>query len=221
MRGDWAIGETDPRAGAERGRREGSTLGVHLAITIDDLDVFLDDPKRVAVAKGYVECPALGGRLRIGDGVFNLLIRSGPAARQMRYTLPFSGPAGEPYLFVGDQGGRRRCRVRCLGGYDHAVHHHLPRGFGGWLDRRQRRPAPEHPRPRAPDDDVQDPAQPRARDTPARAARLRAVLRRRVVGHLHPPAVIFEAAPARRGAARTGQRNGAGSRRSYGARKKQ
>ena len=63
--------------------------------------MFLDDPKRVAVAKGYVECPALGGRLRIGDGVFNLLIRSAPAARQMRYTLPFTGPGGEPYLFVG------------------------------------------------------------------------------------------------------------------------
>ena len=101
MRGDWALGETDPRTGAERGRQAGSTLGVHLAITIDDLDVFLDDPKRVAVARGYVECPALGGRLRIGDGVFNLLIRSAPAARQMRYTLPFTGPGGEPYLFVG------------------------------------------------------------------------------------------------------------------------
>jgi hypothetical protein len=101
MRGDWAIGETDPRAGAERGRRERSTLGVHLAIAIDDLDAFMDDPTRLAVAKGYVESPALGGRLRIGEGTFNLLIRSGPAARQMRYTLPFTGPAGEPYLFVG------------------------------------------------------------------------------------------------------------------------
>lgn len=101
MHGDWAEGETDPSAGAARGRREGSTLGVHLAISIDDLDVFMDDPTRVAVAKGYVDCPALGGRLRIGDGTFNLLIRSGPAARQMRYILPFSGPDGEAFLFVG------------------------------------------------------------------------------------------------------------------------
>ena len=101
MRGWWTQGETDPRAGETRGRREGSRLGVHLAISIDDLDAFLDDPERVAVAKGYVECAALGGRLRIGDGHFNVLVRSGPAARQMRYTLPFTGPKGEAFFLLG------------------------------------------------------------------------------------------------------------------------
>lgn len=101
MRGWWTEGEPDPQRGFARGRAAGSTLEVHLAIDIDDLDVFLDDPTRVASAKGFVVCPALGGRLRIRGGSFNLLMRSGPAAREMRYTLPFAGPGGEPYLFVG------------------------------------------------------------------------------------------------------------------------
>lgn len=101
MRGFWAQGETDPRAGEERGRREDSRLEVHLAISVGDVDAFLEDPSRLAIAKGSVVCPALGGRLSIGEGRFNLLITTGPAARQMRYTLPFTAPDGERYLFVG------------------------------------------------------------------------------------------------------------------------
>jgi hypothetical protein len=101
MRGHWAQGESDPGAGEARGRREDSRLEVHLAIAIDDLDAFLADPSRVASATGSVICPALGGRLPIGQGTFNVLIESGAAARQMRYTLPFTAPDGERYLLVG------------------------------------------------------------------------------------------------------------------------
>jgi predicted patatin/cPLA2 family phospholipase len=101
MKGFWAKGETDPRAGGERGRDEGTPLSVRLSISIDDLDLFLEDPERVASATGTVDCPALGGRLTIGAGVFNVLIEGGPAARRMRYSLPFRGSDGKPYLLLG------------------------------------------------------------------------------------------------------------------------
>jgi predicted patatin/cPLA2 family phospholipase len=101
MRGWWAIGETDPRVGEARGRREGTTLEVHLAITVGDVDGFLEDPNRVATARGTVECPALGGRLPIGIGTFNLLKIAASGTREMRYTLPFTARDGERYLLVG------------------------------------------------------------------------------------------------------------------------
>ena len=96
MRGAWTVGEPDPQRGWDLARGEASKLEVHLAISIEDLDAFLDDPTRIGTAKGFVICPALGGRLRIHDGTFNLLDLVGTARRQMRYTLPFTGPAGEP-----------------------------------------------------------------------------------------------------------------------------
>jgi predicted patatin/cPLA2 family phospholipase len=101
MRGWWTRGEPDPERGAAEGRATGSVLDVHLTITIDDLDVFLDDPARVATARGFVICPALGGRLRVEDGTFNVLNEVGPNEREMRYTLPFRGADGEAYRFVG------------------------------------------------------------------------------------------------------------------------
>jgi cholesterol oxidase len=101
MRGAWTVGEADPQLGWDAARGDDAKLEVHLAISIEDLDVFLDDPTRVGTAKGFVICPALGGRLRIHDGTFNLLDLVGSAEREMRYTLPFTGPAGEPYRFVG------------------------------------------------------------------------------------------------------------------------
>jgi len=101
MRGAWTVGEADPQRGWDLARGDETKLEVHLAISIEDLDVFLDDPDRVGIAKGFVICPALGGKLRIHDGTFNLLNQTGPAEREMRYTLPFTGPAGESYRFVG------------------------------------------------------------------------------------------------------------------------
>jgi predicted patatin/cPLA2 family phospholipase len=101
MRGAWTVGEADPQRGWDRARGDEAKLEVHLAISIEDLDAFLADPTRLGTAKGFVICPALGGRLRIHDGTFNLLDLVGPAEREMRYTLPFTGAAGESYRFVG------------------------------------------------------------------------------------------------------------------------
>jgi predicted patatin/cPLA2 family phospholipase len=101
MHGHWAKGATDPAAGEVEGIATGSPLAVHLAIAIENMDDFLADPERTASATGTVECPALGGSLEIGAGTFNVLIQTGPDARQMRYVLPFTGADGTAYTLLG------------------------------------------------------------------------------------------------------------------------
>ena len=102
MRGWWTPGETDEEAGRDAGRAAGRTLAVKLAITIDDMDAFLADPERVAHAAGYVDCPALGGRLGVDRGIFNVLPPVGPGGeRVMHYRLWFRDGSGARYLLDG------------------------------------------------------------------------------------------------------------------------
>ena len=190
MRGHWTPGETDPGAGADRGRQSNSTLAVRLSIAIEDMDAFLDDPDRTAAATGTVDCPALGGRLEIGNGTFNVLIRSGPAARQMRYVLPFHGGDGEPYTIVG---------VKKISDDP---------GFDAWRDTTtlfttiyrsdlQNGPIvgsgvlhlsiPDLARQMT---TFRDPAQPRPGHPARGARRLQSLLHRPAVGHLHPASLM-------------------------------
>ncbi len=101
MRGTWAQGTTDPRTGEAEGRTAGTSLAVRLAIVVEDLDRFLADPAHVARATGSVDCPALGGRLPIGNGLFNLLVQVTPGWRQFRYRLPFTDREGRRHLLLG------------------------------------------------------------------------------------------------------------------------
>lgn len=99
MRGSWTPTETDPRRGGAAGGKA-SPLAVRLVITFEDMDRFLVDPDREATATGTVDCPALGGRLAIGNGTFNLLPGVG-RSRQFRYRLPFVDRAGNQHVLIG------------------------------------------------------------------------------------------------------------------------
>src|SRR4051794_10355255 len=44
MSGGFALGETNPQAGAKTGEAAGNTFTMHGTITIDDLDKFMTDP---------------------------------------------------------------------------------------------------------------------------------------------------------------------------------
>ena len=222
MRGDWAIGRDRPADG--RGARQARRVDPrrpprdHRSTTSTCSSTTRD---ACAVAKGYVECPALGGRLRIGDGMFNLLIRSARAARQMRYTLPFTATAAaSDTCFVGVKDVARRRRARCLGRHDDAVHHDLSRRLGGRADRRQRRPPPAHRRPRSPDDDL--PASCAAAARPPCSRRCSGSAGSSSASCGTPTSGVAEldgrAGPPSN---RPAYRNGTGSRCSYGARKKQ
>ena len=102
MKGFVTLGETDPLQGQGRGRATDTRLMFELTITADDVDAFVADPLREGRAEGYVACDALGGRLDVERGWFNLFVHEeDPARRTMRYRLWLRGPGGNTLTLTG------------------------------------------------------------------------------------------------------------------------
>ena len=102
MKGYVTFGESDYERGAREGRRSGIRLMFHLSIEVDELDRFAADPRREATAEGWVGCDALGGRLPVEEGVFNLFVDDeDPAIKRMLYRLYFRDGAGHPVTLTG------------------------------------------------------------------------------------------------------------------------
>jgi cholesterol oxidase len=92
----------DYDAGFDRGKEDGTALGFHLDISIDDVDSFLEHRDHPADAQGYVDCAQLGGRRPVGDGIFNLFaLRGTPPRKRMLYHLPFTGQEGDLFTLMG------------------------------------------------------------------------------------------------------------------------
>ncbi len=96
MTGHVTLGETDPKRGYDQGRRDGTEFTFRLTISTDDVDRFVREPAHRGQARGWVECEALGGRLPVERGVFNLFVEDSPRVRTMHYLLWFSDLAGHP-----------------------------------------------------------------------------------------------------------------------------
>ncbi|ALL79627.1 hypothetical protein AD006_31045 (plasmid) [Pseudonocardia sp. EC080610-09] len=98
MRGRLAPGETDPVTGAS-----GSwPLTVHLTISITDVAAFVEGPAHVADVAGWVDCAALGGRLTVVRGAFELFAGGQErGARRMHYHLHFADGEGNPRALKG------------------------------------------------------------------------------------------------------------------------
>lgn len=102
MSGAVAIGEQDPDAGYERAQRDGESLMFHLTIESEDVERMLRDPEHDAPARGWIEAPALGGRLPVEHGRFNLFVDvDGPLRKEMRYRLFFRDAAGHELTLAG------------------------------------------------------------------------------------------------------------------------
>jgi hypothetical protein len=102
MKGYIAFGESDYERGAREGRKSGTRLMFHLTIAVDDLDRFAADVRREATAEGWVGCDALGGKLPVEKGVFNLFVDGeDPATKRMLYRLFFQDGAGHPVTLTG------------------------------------------------------------------------------------------------------------------------
>jgi hypothetical protein len=102
MKGYVTFGERDYERGAREGRESGPRLMFHLTIEVDDLDRFASDPRREAVAEGWVGCDSLGGRLPVERGVFNLFVDDeDPAIKRMLYRLFFRDGSGHPVTLTG------------------------------------------------------------------------------------------------------------------------
>jgi cholesterol oxidase len=101
MLGHVTFGESDFARGAQTGRDGSEFLKFHLTIEVADMDRFSTDPMRQAGAVGYLQCDALGGRLPVEKGVFNLFVDSGPGVKRMLYRLWFRDGVGHPLTLTG------------------------------------------------------------------------------------------------------------------------
>jgi hypothetical protein len=102
MKGHVSFGERDYESGAREGQETGTRLMFHLTIEVEDLNRFAADVRREAIASGWVRCEALGGRLPVERGLFNLLVdETGSARKRMLYRLFFRDDVGHPLTLTG------------------------------------------------------------------------------------------------------------------------
>jgi predicted acylesterase/phospholipase RssA len=102
MKGFVTLGESDYDRGFHEGKKTKTGLMVHLTIAIDSVDGFVVDPEHEATASGYVRCDALGGKLEVERGTFNLFTDSGdPRDKKMLYRLLFKDGQGRQLTLAG------------------------------------------------------------------------------------------------------------------------
>jgi cholesterol oxidase len=101
MLGHVSFGETDFGRGAVASRADAAALMFHLTIEVEDMERFAHDPLRPAVARGYLHCDALGGRLPVRQGWFNLFVDVEPGVKHMLYRLFFRDGVGHPLTLTG------------------------------------------------------------------------------------------------------------------------
>jgi cholesterol oxidase len=100
LRGFIAFGEDDHDRAYRAGKRARTACTLRVTVTVDDVERFLADPERTARATGHVECDALGGRLAITGGWFNLVAESA-AHRRITYRLALADGEGHPITLSG------------------------------------------------------------------------------------------------------------------------
>jgi cholesterol oxidase len=101
MLGHVTFGETDFARGARPEGEGAAAFMFHLTIEVEDMDSFAHDPLRPATAVGYVHCDALGGRLPVEQGWFNLFVDVAPGVKHMLYRLWFRDGVGHPLTMTG------------------------------------------------------------------------------------------------------------------------
>jgi hypothetical protein len=101
MLGHVTFGESDFARGARPDRDGSAAFKFHLTIEIDDIESFAGDDQRPATANGWVHCDALGGRLPLVQGWFNLFVDVEPGVKHMLYRLWFYDGVGHPLTMTG------------------------------------------------------------------------------------------------------------------------
>jgi len=101
MLGHVTFGELDFARGARPNRDGSGAFKFHLTIEVEDIEAFGNDPLRPATAIGWVECDALGGRLPVERGWFNLFVDVEPGVKHMLYRLWFRDGVGHPLTLTG------------------------------------------------------------------------------------------------------------------------
>jgi len=109
MEGPFALGETDPHAGAEAGKTAGTTLSIGCSITIRDLDRFMSDPDHQGDIIGHVSFATFGENIPAKSGMFKLFSATdNPTDKRMVYELAFTY-SGQDYYLIGRKNVRHDC----------------------------------------------------------------------------------------------------------------
>jgi len=89
MRGFVTFGEDDFDKGFRQGKKDRTDLMFHLTILMDDIERFVSDEQHPGTIVGHVQCDALGGKLPVSRGWFNLFVEDGDHGERklMKYRL--------------------------------------------------------------------------------------------------------------------------------------
>lgn len=101
MTGGFALGETDPTAGEQKGDRENSKLSLHCEIDIEDIYGFMEDPNHETPIRARVDFTPFGMNIPGYSAKFNLF-RPGdtPNVKYFVYEVAFAHE-GQPYYLAG------------------------------------------------------------------------------------------------------------------------
>jgi len=119
MRGFVTFGEDDYDKGFRQGKKAKTACMFHVTVYMEDVERFMKDRNHPGTITGHVECDALGGRLEVQQGWFNLFVdgdEDGEEHKYMKYRLLIADGEGHPIT---------------LNGYKDV---HDDRGFDVWSD---------------------------------------------------------------------------------------
>ena len=101
MAGFFALGETDPLAGARKAEQSGTRLAMHASIDIEDIDAFIADPQHRGGLAGRVDFTPFANGIPAPSGVFQLFAPGDePGLKWMVYELAFEH-GGKRYYLAG------------------------------------------------------------------------------------------------------------------------
>jgi cholesterol oxidase len=104
MRGFITFGEDDYDRGFRQGKKSKTACMFHVTVYMQDVERFMKDPDHPGTITGHVECDALGGRLEVQQGWFNLFVdadEDGDERKLMKYRLLIADGEGHPITLNG------------------------------------------------------------------------------------------------------------------------
>jgi cholesterol oxidase len=104
MRGFITFGEDDYDKGFRQGKKSKTACMFHVTVHMEDIERFIEDPDHEGSITGHVQCDALGGKLPVQKGWFNLFVdadEDGEERKLMKYRLQIADGEGHPITLNG------------------------------------------------------------------------------------------------------------------------
>jgi cholesterol oxidase len=104
MRGFITFGEDDYDKGFRQGKKSETKCMFHVTVHMQDVERFIADPQHQGSITGHVQCDALGGKLPVSQGWFNLFVdadEDGKQRKLMKYRLQIEDGEGHPITLNG------------------------------------------------------------------------------------------------------------------------